>query len=62
MIALVALAVVAVLMLVELGISTRNDRILRARGAIAPHDPVYGTMRWAYPAVFVAMTVRFFRG
>ena len=57
MIALVALAVVAILMLVELAISTRNERILRSRGAIAPHDPVYTTMRWAYPAVFVAMAV-----
>ena len=57
MIALWALAVVAVLMLVELGISTRNERVLLSRGAIAPPDPVYGTMRWAYPAVFAAMAV-----
>jgi methyltransferase len=56
-IALAALAVVVVLMLVELGISTRNGRVLLSRGAIAPHDPVYPTMRWAYPAVFVAMAV-----
>ena len=55
MIALAALAVVLVLMLVELGISTRNERLLISRGAIAPHDPVYKTMRWAYPAVFAAM-------
>lgn len=57
MIALAALAVVVVLMLVELGISTRNERVLLSRGAIAPPDPVYGTMRWAYPGVFVAMAV-----
>jgi methyltransferase len=55
--AVAALAVVIVLMLIELGISTRNERILLSRGAIAPPDPVYGTMRWAYPAVFVAMAV-----
>jgi methyltransferase len=54
-IALAALAVVAALMLVELWISTRNERLLLSRGALAAHDPVYGTMRWAYPAVFVAM-------
>jgi len=52
-----ALAVVAALMLLELWISTRNERALVARGALTAHDPVYGTMRWAYPAVFVAMAV-----
>ena len=57
MIPLAALAVVVALMLVELGISTRNERLLISRGAIAPHDPVYKTMRWAYPAVFAAMAV-----
>ena len=57
MIAIAALAVVGALMLVELWISTRNEHLLFSRGAIAPHDPVYKTMRWAYPAVFVAMAV-----
>ena len=57
MIPLATLAVVVALMLVELGISTRNERLLISRGAIAPHDPVYKTMRWAYPAVFGAMAV-----
>ena len=57
MIALTALAVVAALMLLELEISTRNERVLLSRGARTPHDPVYGTMRWAYPAAFVAMAV-----
>lgn len=57
MIALTALAVIVSLMLVELWISARNERVLLSRGAIAPQDPVYGTMRWAYPAVFVAMAV-----
>jgi methyltransferase len=56
-IALAALALVIALMLVELWVSTRNERVLLSRGAVAPHDPVYGTMRWAYPAVFVAMAV-----
>ena len=57
MIPLTALAVVAALMLLELWISTRNERALLSRGAVTPHDPVYGTMRWAYPAAFVAMAV-----
>ncbi len=55
MIAVTALAVVIVLMLGELWVSSRNERALLARGAVAPPDPVYRSMRWAYPAVFVAM-------
>ena len=57
MIPLAALALVIALMLVELVISTRNERMLLARGAIAPADPVYETMRWAYPGSFLAMAV-----
>lgn len=55
MIVATALAVVLALMLVELWLSTRHERLLRARGALESPDPVYATMRWAYPAVFVAM-------
>jgi len=54
-ISFVALSVVLGLMVAELMVSTRNERLLRARGAVEPPDPVYPTMRWAYPAVFVAM-------
>jgi len=54
-ISFVALSAVLGLMLAELMVSTRNERLLRARGAVEPPDPVYPTMRWAYPAVFVAM-------
>jgi methyltransferase len=57
MIPLAALAVVVTLMLVELAISTRNDRTMQRLGAVAPPDPVYGTMKWAYPGVFVAMAL-----
>lgn len=57
MIPLAALAVVAALMLLELRISTRNERVLLSRGALTPDDPVYATMRWAYPAVFAAMAI-----
>ena len=57
MIPLAALAVVAALMLVELTISRRNERTMQRLGAVAPPDPVYGTMKWAYPGVFVAMAL-----
>ena len=56
-VSIVALAVVIVFMLVELRISTANERRLKARGAISPPDPVYPTMRVAYPATFVLMAV-----
>lgn len=51
------LTVVLVLMLVELQVSQANERKLRAAGAVEPPDPVYGTMRWAYPGSFVAMAI-----
>jgi len=55
--ALTALALVLLAMLVELQISRRNERTLRAQGAAEPPDPAYGSMRWVYPGTFVAMTV-----
>jgi methyltransferase len=55
MIAAIALGVVMLFMLAELQVSRRNERVLRARGAIEPTDPVYSAMRWAYPGVFVLM-------
>ncbi|HVG55787.1 MAG TPA: isoprenylcysteine carboxylmethyltransferase family protein [Vicinamibacterales bacterium] len=57
MIPAMALAVVLLLMLGELWLSMRHERALRARGACESFDPVYATMRWAYPAVFVVMAV-----
>ena len=57
MISMVALAVVLALMLGELWLSLRNERTLLARGAFAPPDPVYSSMRLAYPAVFILMAV-----
>lgn len=56
-IALVALAVVVVVMLGELRLSLAHERVLLGQGAIEPPDPVYGTMRWGYPATFVAMAL-----
>lgn len=57
MISLIALTLVLAIMLGELSLSRVNERRLRARGAVAVPDPVYPTMRWAYPAVFIVMTV-----
>lgn len=50
-------AAVHLLMLVELQLSTYNERQLRARGAIEPPDDVFPLMRVAYPGVFVAMGI-----
>jgi methyltransferase len=55
MIVVAALGAMLLLMLGELRISRRNERVLRSRGATAPRDPVYATMRWAYPGAFVCM-------
>ena len=57
MIAAAALVVAVLFVLAELRVSMRHERLLRARGAVEPPDAVYSTMRWAYPAVFVAMAV-----
>src|SRR4051812_713234 len=38
-------------------LSSFNERVLRARGAIEPQDDVIGMMRWVYPGAFVAMGI-----
>jgi methyltransferase len=43
------------LMLLEARLAARNDRRLRAAGAIEPAGDVYSVMRFAYPACFLAM-------
>jgi methyltransferase len=57
LVSILALAVVIAFMLVELRISTGNERRLKSRGAVTPPDPVYPMMRLAYPATFVLMAV-----
>jgi methyltransferase len=52
-----AALVVLLTMLGELVVSRAHERALFARGAVAPADPVYPVMRWAYPLVFVAMVI-----
>lgn len=54
---LAGVAVIAVLMLLENRVSRRNDRALRAAGAIEPEGDVYRVMQWAYPGTFAAMAL-----
>jgi methyltransferase len=42
-------------MILEARHAARNDRRLRAAGAIEPRNDVYSSMQVAYPACFVAM-------
>ena len=54
--ALVTTAVL-VLMLVELQLSSFNEKSLRAKGAVEPPDDVIGWMRVAYPGAFVLIGI-----
>ena len=54
---LIVLLAVVVMMLAELWLSTANERVLIASGAVRADDPVYSVMRVAYPAVFIAMAL-----
>lgn len=56
-VAVLVVGAVLLLMLVELQLSTHNEKVLRARGAVEPPDDVYGRMRLAYPLAFVAMGI-----
>ncbi len=54
---LAVLVIVFGLMLVEVRRSQRNERELRARGAVEPDRDVYGLMQLAYPGAFAAMAI-----
>jgi methyltransferase len=54
---IVAMLVVGVLMLLENALSRRNERRLRARGAIEAEHDVFPWMRIAYPAGFLLIGV-----
>lgn len=41
----------------EAVLSSFNEKVLRARGAIEPPEDVINMMRWAYPLAFIAMGV-----
>lgn len=57
MIAVIALVIMLLMMLVELRISRRNERMLLGQGASQPPDPVYAAMRIVYPGTFVVMAI-----
>jgi len=57
MLSIITLIAIVVMMLGELWLSRSNERWMFDHGATAPSDPVYGTMRWAYPLTFAAMAV-----
>ena len=48
-------ALVAIFLIVESLISFRNERRLRAQGAVEPDDDVWRVMAVTYPLAFVAM-------
>jgi len=52
---ILTLIAVAAMMLAELWLSRSNEQWMFDHGAIAAPDPVYSTMKWAYPAAFLAM-------
>ena len=56
-IAFLALLAVLLVMIGEAVLSAYNERMLRRRGAVEPPGDVFATMRWAYPACFVAMAI-----
>jgi methyltransferase len=57
--AIAGLTLFAVLLIMagEAALSSYNEKMLRARGAVEPPHDVYRTMRWAYPSCFVAMAI-----
>ena len=56
-VAVITLLAVMLLMIGEAVLSSFNERVLRARGALEVDDPVLRTMQWAYPGSFIAMAV-----
>jgi len=58
-IVIAALTTIAVLLIMagEAVLSSFNEKVLRARGAIEPQDDVINVMRWAYPGAFIVMGI-----
>ena len=58
-VAIAVLTTLAALLIMagEAVLSSFNERLLRARGAIEPEGDVIGSMRWAYPGAFVLMGI-----
>lgn len=53
------ITVVATLLIMagEAVLSSFNEKVLRAHGAIEPQDDVINMMRWAYPGAFIVMGI-----
>ena len=56
-IAVVTVLAALLIMAGEAVLSSFNERLLRAKGAIEPPDDVIGKMRWTYPLSFIVMGV-----
>jgi len=56
-IAIITVLAVLLIMAGEAVLSSFNEKLLRARGAIEPQDDVINMMRWAYPSAFVVMGI-----
>jgi methyltransferase len=56
-ISIITVLAILLIMAGEAVLSSFNEKVLRARGAIEPHGDVINMMRWAYPAAFVLMGI-----
>src|ERR1041384_7840135 len=56
-VALITVIAALLIMAGEAVLSSFNEKVLRARGAIEPHDDVINMMRWAYPGAFIVMGI-----
>jgi methyltransferase len=56
-ISVITVAAALLIMAGEAVLSSFNEKVLRARGAIEPQDDVIDVMRWAYPGAFVAIGI-----
>ena len=56
-IAIITVLATLLIMAGEAVLSSFNEKVLRARGAIEPKDDVINMMRWAYPGAFIAMGI-----
>src|ERR1051325_3046540 len=56
-VSIITVFAVLLIMAGEAVLSSFNEKVLRARGAIEPQDDVINMMRWAYPGAFFLMGI-----
>ena len=56
-ISLITVLATLLIMAGEAVLSSFNEKVLRARGAIEPKNDVIDMMRWAYPGAFIVMGI-----